>query len=102
VGAFVWVDLAAAALLALWVTLRYPDARPRSVSGALLVFGMSQLVAQLGVSVMRPLVQVTEGAQLALVVVVLPVLFAIVISSFWLLRTVVDAFHGPASRHARI
>ena len=99
VGAFVWLDLAAAAVLVLWVAVRHPEFRPKSVFGALFAFGVSQLIAQLGVLLVPPIVRLPDGDRLVLVVVVLPVLFAMVLTSLWLLRAVVDACGGPRGGH---
>lgn len=109
-GAFVWVDLVAAAVLVLWTANRHPELRPRSVFGVLFAFGVSQLLAQFGLLFIPPMVRLPYGDRLVLVVVVLPVFFAMLLSSLWLLRAVVDAVGGPrgghrarwSSRHARI
>ena len=67
--------------------------------GALFAFGVSQLLAHLGVLLVAPTVRLPHGDRLVLVVVVLPVLFAMLLSSLWLLRAVADAFGGPHDGH---
>lgn len=97
-------------MLVLWVAIRHPGFRPMSVIGALFAFGVSQLVAQLGLLLIPPMVRLPHGDRLVLVVVVLPVFFAMLLTSLWLLRAVADAVGGPrdghrvrwSSRHARI
>jgi hypothetical protein len=100
VGTFVWVDLAAAILLALWVIVRHPELGPRSFRWAAALFVLGQVVAQLGSPLVAPVVQLPHGTQLVLLLVVFPVLFGVVLSSMWLVRALAGANGGAPSRSA--
>ena len=99
VGTFVWADLAASVLLAAWVLVRRPDLGPRSLRGVAIVFVLGQVVAQIAVALVAPVEQLRHGVQLALVVVVLPALFAMVLSSLWVVRALADAIVDPRGGH---
>jgi len=102
VGTFVWFDLAAALLLAVWVMVRHSEVGPKSLRWAVLLFVLGQVVAQIGVPLVAPVEQLAHGVQLALLVVVFPALFGMVISSLWLVRAFADAIGGHApSQSAR-
>jgi hypothetical protein len=101
VGTFIWVDLAAAVALSLWLTARHPQLGPRSLRWATIAFLLGQLLAGVAGQVVAPVVQLRDGVQLALLVVILPALFGMVLSSLWLVRAAVDAIGGPVPRRAR-
>jgi hypothetical protein len=95
VGTFIWVDLAAAIVLSVWVTIRHPAFGPRSLFAAAVAFLLGQLVAAVAARVVVPIVQLRHGVQLAVIVVVLPALFGMVLSSLWLMRAAVGTIGGP-------
>ena len=93
------VGAAVAVVLALWVTIQHPGLGPRSVRWAVIVFGLGQLVARISVPLLVPIVQLPHGAQLVLLVVVFPALFAVVLSSLWLVRAVFAGIGDPRGGH---
>jgi hypothetical protein len=98
VGTFIWVDLAAAVVLSLWLTARHPQVGPRSLRSAAVTFLLVQLIAAVAGRVVAPVVQLPHGVQLALLVVILPALFGMVMSSLWLVRAAANGVGGPRGR----
>jgi hypothetical protein len=99
VGAFLVLDLTAAAVLALWVAVRYANLGPASVGWAVVAFLAGQCVPSLGLWVLPAVVTLRGGIQLALLGVVLPVFFAMFITIAWLMRAFANAVGGPRGGH---
>lgn len=99
VEVFLVLDLAAAAVLALWVTVRYANLGPRSVRWAALGFLVGQCVPSLGLWVLPDVVGLPWGPQLALLGVVLPVFFVMFLTIAWLLRACASSIGGPRGGH---
>lgn len=94
-----WVSLLASALLALWVLVRFPDLRPKSVFTAIVVFLAAQLVPNIGLALMPAVMRLPHGPQLALIGIVLPAFFLLWLTLAWLLRAVGDGIGGPRGGH---
>jgi hypothetical protein len=99
VGAFLVIDLSAAAVLALWVTVRYTSLGPRSIRWAALAFLAGQCAPSLGLWVLPDVVPLPWGPQLALLVVVLPVFFVMFVTVAWLMRACANSIGGPRGGH---
>lgn len=89
----VWLYLAAAAILAAWTMLRFPDVRPRSLIGASAAFVGGQLTPSLGL-LLLPLA-LRDGVEVALTAVILPCFFIAWLTLGWLLRAIVDSIRAP-------
>jgi hypothetical protein len=98
-GTFLIVDLTAAALLAVWVTLRYATLGPRTVRWAIVAFLAGQCMPTLGLWVLPGVVALPWGPQLALLVVVLPVFFVMFVTVAWLMRACAGSVGGPRGGH---
>ncbi|HET7137500.1 MAG TPA: hypothetical protein VFI04_04035 [Gaiellaceae bacterium] len=99
VGTFLVLDLAAAAVLALWVTVRYASFGPRSIRWAALGFLVGQCAPTLGLWVLPDVVRLTWGPQLALLGVILPVFFVMFLTVAWLMRACANSIGGPRGGH---
>jgi hypothetical protein len=97
----VWVCLAAAAVLATWLIVRFPDRRPTSVGNAILFFLAGQIAPNLGLFLLPFALRVGHGAPLAFAAVVLPAFFVLWLTSGWLLLAISDAVGGPRGRAVR-
>lgn len=99
VGSFLWIELFAAAALALWVALRYPSLGPKSIGSALLAFLAGQCAPSIGLWLLPLIVQLPDGSHLVLLIVVLPALFVMLLTTVWLLRVCATAYGGPRGGH---
>lgn len=98
-GAFLVLDVAAAAVLALWVAVRHPTLGPRSVGRAVIAFLLGQCMPSLGLWALPGVVTLPWGKQLALLGVVLPVFFVMFLTIAWLMRACADSIGGPRGGH---
>lgn len=84
-----------AALLALWSHVRWPQAAPGTLMGAVLRVAVGFALLQAGVVVLDRLVGTSLGvALLALVGVVLPILTFAFLTSLWVLKVFADTLKG--------
>jgi hypothetical protein len=97
--ALISLDVMAAALLALWVLVRYPGLGPRSLVWAMAAFVMGQFAPFLGVRILLPVLRLPHGLVLATVGVVLPVFFAWFLTVAWLFRAILAHLGGPGGGH---
>lgn len=95
VSAFVWIDLIAAAALALWIVARYPNVGPKSLGSALVAFLVGQLIPSLGLVVVQPVVRLPHGIELALLGVALPMFVVMFLTTMWLMRASMGLVGGP-------
>ena len=93
------LDLAAAAVLALWVTVRYAKLGPRTIGWALVGFVAGQCMPTLGLWLLPSVVALPWGPQLALLVVVLAVFFVMFVTVAWLMRACAGSIGGPRGGH---
>jgi energy-coupling factor transporter transmembrane protein EcfT len=94
VSAFLTAELVAAALLALWVVVRFPKLGPKSLRSALggLVACMAVLkIVPFGVNLM---VRLPHGTYAALFGCALPCFFAAFLVGGWTMRLLVGRFGG--------
>jgi hypothetical protein len=91
---FLYVELVAAAVLALWVVARYPGFGPKSVRSALAALCVAFVVMQLSSYGVTPLLGLPHGAYLTLFGCVLPSFFAGFLAAAWLLRVLAGALGG--------
>lgn len=99
VGAFLWLDLFAAAALAVWVLVCLPRLGPRTVGWAIVAFIAGQCAPSLGLEVLGSVVRLPHGPQLALVLVVLPVFFVMFVTIAWLMRACIGTIGGGGGGH---
>jgi hypothetical protein len=99
VGTFIWVDFAAAALLAGWLAVRSPGFGPKTLRWSSTAFIAAQVLARLALFILVPMVRLPHGVQLVLVLVVFPAFLIMLLSSLWLLRAIVAAVGGPRGGH---
>ena len=96
VQSFVLVEAVGAALLALWLVVRYPGAGPTSFRGAALQLGASMLVGR----ALAPITTLVVGsgipaaAFLAALLVVLPGLVYIFLAWAWIVKLLQGALGG--------
>jgi hypothetical protein len=94
VSAFLCVELVAAAVLALWVAVRYPGFGPKSLRSSLTVLVVAFTVLQLSTLVEDSLIALPHGAYVFLFGSVLPSFFVAFLAAAWLLRVLAAAFGG--------
>jgi hypothetical protein len=93
VQAFVLVEAVGAALLALWLVVRYPGSGPTSFRGALVHVGVSMLVGR----ALAPITTLVVGSGvpvagvLAALLVVLPGLIYIFLAWAWMVKVLQGA-----------
>ena len=85
-NAFLWIDVAAAVLLAFWIVARRPDLGPTSLRPGLVVFVVGQVVPSLGLTLVRPAGQLPHGIELVLLGIVLPSFVVMFVTTFWLVK----------------
>jgi hypothetical protein len=96
VQSFVLVEAVGAALLALWLVVRYPGSGPTSFRGALVHVGASMLVGR----ALAPITTLVVGsgvpaaAVLAALLVVLPGLVYIFLAWAWIVKVLQGALGG--------
>ena len=96
VQSFVLVEAVGAALLALWLVVRYPGSGPTSFRGALVHVGASMLVGR----ALAPITTLVVGsgvpaaAVLAALLVVLPGLVYIFLAWAWIVKLLQGALGG--------
>jgi hypothetical protein len=93
------LDLTAAAVLALWVTVRYANLGPRTVRWAVLGFLAGQCAPGVGLWLLPAVVMLPWGPQLALLCVVMPAFFVMFLTIAWLLRACASSIGGPRGGH---
>ncbi len=99
IDSLLWVDLLAAAALAVWVGLRYPKLGPRSIGSALVGFLAGLCAPSVGLWLLPLVLELPYGSQLVLLIVVLPALFVMLLTTVWLLRACATVFGGPRGGH---
>ncbi len=92
-------DLGAAALIALWVIVRFPRLGPRSLLWAMAGFIAGQVAPSIGLVAVEPVLRFPHGLILALVGVVLPVFCVMFLTAGWLFRAVLARLGGPRGGH---
>jgi len=94
VDAFLCGELIAAAVLAMWVIVRFPKAGPKTLRSAVIVLAGGFLLVQfLPVGVDLTL-RLPHGAYAALFGCALPCFFALFLSAGWTLRLLAEALGG--------
>ncbi len=99
VGAFLWVDLIAAGVLTVWIVAGFPNLGPTSLGSALVAFLIGQSIPSLGLVVVRPVVRLRYGVELALVGVALPMFVVMFLTTVWLMRASMGLVGGPRGGH---
>ncbi len=94
VSMFLCVELVSAAVLALWVAVRYPGFGPQSLRSSLSVLVVSFTALQLSTLVQDSLIDLPHGAYVFLFGSVLPSFFVAFLAAAWLLRVLAGAFGG--------
>ena len=87
--AIVSIALVAAALLALWVVIRFPTLGPESLTWAILGFLAGQCAPSLGLTILMRVLHLPHGVELAVVGVVVPAFFAMFLTAAWLFSAII-------------
>ena len=98
-NAFLWIDVFAAAALAVWFVARRPDLGPRSLRSALVVFAAGQLFPTFGLALLRPAVGLPQGLVVALVGVALPSFVVMFVTTIWLFKACTSPIDGARRNH---
>lgn len=98
VGGLLWAELGAAALLAAWVMVRYPNFGPRSILSAVSCAIAGAAAPRVGLAVLPLVLRLPGGFELALFGVVLPVFAAMLLAVGWLMRAFIG-LGGPGDGH---
>jgi hypothetical protein len=99
---FLSVELAAAAVLALWVVVRFPRRGPQSIRGAGMLVGISLVVLQVAPIAFRLAAHLPFGVYTGLFGCVLPSFFWAFLSGAWLMRVLASAFGGSGGGGHRV
>jgi hypothetical protein len=91
---FLGVELLAAAMLALWVVVRFPRRGPKSIRGAGMLIGIAFGVLQLAPIGLRLSAHLPFGVYAGLFGCVLPSFFGAFLSAAWLMRVLASALGG--------
>jgi hypothetical protein len=91
---FLSVELVAAAMLALWVVVRFPRRGPQSVRGAGMLVGLALVAVQLAPAGLQLAGHLPFGVYAGLFGCVLPSFFGVFLSGAWLMRVLASAFGG--------
>jgi hypothetical protein len=102
VGAFLLVELAAAATLALWTAVRFPQLAPGSLRATLAVLAGALLALQLLPAGVGAVVGLPAGPYLALFGAVLPCLVAAFLAVAWLMRLLAGFLGGSGGGGHRV
>lgn len=102
VSGFLCVELVAGALLALWVAVRFPSFGPKALRPAMALVLVGMLLTRAASFGIHPLLHVPNGAYLALFGCVLPSVFAVYLSTAWLMRLLVAQFGGSGGGGHRV
>jgi hypothetical protein len=99
---FLDIEMLAAATLALWAVVRFPAAGPRSLVGS-----VASMIAALALSHVAPaaipvVTQLPFGLHLVLLLVTLPMLFALFLSGGWFVRALIAARGGSGGGGHRV
>jgi hypothetical protein len=94
VTAFLYGELLAAAVLALWVTARFPNLGPKSLRSAIAFLAVGLGLVQFLPSGVDLMLRLTHGAFAALFGCALPCLFGAFLSAAWMMRLLASGFGG--------
>jgi hypothetical protein len=94
VALFLRVELVSAAVLALWVAVRFPTFGPKSLRTAVLFAGLSLGFLQCMTFGVVAVAGLPYGTYLAFFVCVLPAFFAAFLAAAWLMRVLARALGG--------
>ncbi|HWJ32913.1 MAG TPA: hypothetical protein VNR59_11280 [Gaiellaceae bacterium] len=105
---FLVTELVAAAVLAMWVVVRFPKLGPKTLRSAVIVLAGGFALMQLLPFGLDLTVRLPHGAYAALFGCALPCFFGVFLAAGWTMRLLADAFGGsngggghrvPASAH---
>ena len=92
--AFLYVELVAAAALALWVVARYPGFGPHSIRSAVGFLAIGLALLQFTPQGVHLIIQLPHGVYAALFLCALPGFFAAFLAAAWLLRVLAGSLGG--------
>jgi hypothetical protein len=99
VGAFLWLELLAAGVLAGWTLVRFPHLGPRSVTWSLVAFVGGQCLPGFGLALLQPVLRLPDGVVVGLVGIVLTTLYVMLLTAAWLMRAIASSIGGPRGGH---
>jgi hypothetical protein len=94
IATFVLVLCVGAALLAMWVVVRFPSFGPSEITWALLHVALSMVLAQLMVGSIGLVAGVPAARFVAAFGIVLPGLIYMFLAAAWLIRAAAGRLHG--------
>jgi hypothetical protein len=94
VDSFLWGELVAAAVLALWVIVRFPKLGPKTLRTAAVALASAFVLMQLLPFGLELTVRLPHGAYAALFGCALPCFFGVFLAAGWTLRVLANAFGG--------
>lgn len=94
VPVFLSGELVAAAVLALWVVVRFPKVGPKTLRSAVVALACGFALMQLLPYGIDLTVRLPHGAYAALFGCALPCFFGVFLSAGWMMRLLADAFGG--------
>jgi hypothetical protein len=94
VDAFLCAEFTAAAVLAMWVVMRFPKLGPKSIRSALLIVGAALALMRFLPAVISVTVRLPHGAYVALFGCALPCLVGVFLAAGWTMRLLAGAFGG--------
>jgi hypothetical protein len=96
VTAFLYGELVAAAVLALWVTARFPKVGPKSLRSAVVFLGLGLGLMQFLPSGVDLMLRLPHGPYAALFGCALPCLFGAFLAAAWMMRLLAGGFGGSS------
>jgi hypothetical protein len=99
---FLSVEIVAAAMLALWIVVRFPRRGPKTIRGAGMLVGLALVVLQVAPIGFRLSAHLPLGTYAGLFGCVLPSFFAAFLSGAWLMRVLASALGGSGGGGHRV
>jgi hypothetical protein len=91
---YLYMEMIAAAVLALWVVTRWPQLGPKSIVAALGALLVALVLGSFASTAVTAAITLPYGIYAALLGCILPTFFLIFLAGAWLLRSLVDAIGG--------
>jgi len=99
---FLSVEIVAAAVIALWVVVRFPRQGPKTIRSAGMLVGLALILLQLAPTGLRLSAHLPFGTYAGLFGCVLPSFFGAFLSGGWLMRVLASALGGSGGGGHRV